>query len=323
MSAPDPRNRRGTAEGLSVFAWVDTRHRFLLETYEGLLAEPDRKQISRCLYLAHQVQGASKAHRNGILAALQLNRNPQYQQVKELFVATLCEQLGQTCGMTESARLLLISAALTQDIGMLELQDAKLDRQAVELSEGQRSMIRKHPHNGRRILERAGVKDAVWLSAVEQHHERLDGKGYPQGLAGAQISLAARILTIADIYVALVRPRGDRDALLPREAIKQVFQGRGEQVDTELARALADTLGMHPPGSWVRLINGEVGVVTGAGTGHPFPKVAVVLSDEGEHLSEEVIRDTSDRRFTVAEMAPPPFHFNLSALLAGIWPRIS
>ncbi|WP_207060810.1 HD-GYP domain-containing protein [Motiliproteus sp. SC1-56] len=323
MSTHDPGNARGGAKSISVFAWIDARHRFLLDTYDQLLLSPDRKHISRCLYLAHQIQGACKQHKDGLLAALQLNRNPQYQHVKELFVGVLCEQLGQQAGLSPSARLLLICAALTQDIAMLDLQDNKLDRQATGLTEGQRAMIRKHPTGGRRILERAGVKDAVWLEAVEQHHERPDGKGYPQGLAGSEIALSARILTVADVYVAMVRPRGDRPALSPREAIKNIFRMRDEQVDADIARSLADTLGMHPPGSWVRLINDEVGVVTGAGTGHPFPEVAVILSSDGEHLAEPELRDTGIRRFTVAEMVKAPFHFNLSAILSGLWPRLS
>ncbi|MEH6814009.1 MAG: HD domain-containing phosphohydrolase [Motiliproteus sp.] len=308
---------------VSVFEWIDTRHQFLLDTYAELIVTPDRKHISRCLYLAHQIQDACKVNKDGIISALQLNRTPRYQYVKELFAAVLCELLGKQCGLTSSKRLLLICAALTQDIAMLAEQDSTLDKQTTPLTEGQRKFISKHPAASKKILEDAGVKDAIWLSAVEQHHERMDGSGYPNGLLGEQISQAARILSTADTYVAMIRPRADRVTKFPRDALKEVFLVRGDQIDVPLARTLIDTLGIHPPGAWVKLANGEIGVVTGAGLDHPFPNVSVVLSEQGEHLDQAQPRDTSIRRNTIVEIVPAPFHFNLGSILQVIWPQIN
>lgn len=308
---------------LSVFTWVDVQHRFLADTYAQLLITPDRKQISRCLYLGHKIQHACQHHAMGVLAALQLNRNARNQNVKELYAAVLCELIGRQAGMTSSARLLLVCAALTQDIGMLDLQEDRLDKQATELTDAQRRQIQKHPLNGVKILTQAGVKDAIWLSAVEQHHERIDGKGYPQALSGEQISQAARILSLADIYVAMARPRGDRAALLPREAMKQIFHSRGEHIDADLAKVLISVLGTQPPGSWVRLANNEVAVVIRRSDIPAFPLVGSVLSAAGEHLERAVLRDTSDRDFSMLEMVKAPFHFNLSAVLKPLWPKIS
>ncbi len=307
----------------SVFAWVDAQHKFLVDTYELLLMTPSRKHISRCLYLGHKVQHACQQHSMGVLAALQLNRNAGNQHVKELHAAVLCELIGRHIGMTPSARLLLVCAALTQDIGMLDLQKGRLDKQATELTDAQHRQIHKHPLNGLKTLEQAGVKDTVWLSAVEQHHERIDGKGYPQALSGTQISQAARILALADVYVAMVRPRGDRAALLPREAMKTIFHSRGVHLDADLARVLIAVLGTQPPGSWVRLANNEVAVVIRRSDMPAFPWVGSVLSAEAEHLAQARLRDTSDRRFSILEMVDAPFHFNLGAVLAPLWPPIT
>ncbi|MEH6824069.1 MAG: HD domain-containing phosphohydrolase [Motiliproteus sp.] len=309
-------------KALSVFAWVDLQHKFLADTYDQLLISPDRKHISRCLYLGHKIQHVCKHHSMGVLAALQLNRNPRNQNIKELYAAVLCEMIGRQAGMTPSARLLLVCAALTQDIGMLDLQDDLLDKQTTAVTDAQRRLIQKHPLNGLKILQQAGVKDAVWLSAVEQHHERLDGKGYPQALRGEQISQAARILSLADIYVAMSRPRGDRPARLPRDAMKQIFLRRDEQIDADLARSLITILGTQPPGSWVRLANDEVAVVIRRSETPAFPVVGAVLAGDGEHLDQALIRDTSDHAFTMVEMVKAPFHFNLGAILSSLWPDI-
>ena len=319
----DEKQTKDDDKSSDIFIWVDVQHKFLADTFDQLLISPDRKQISRCLYLAHKIQHACQDHSMGLLAVLQLNRNPHNQHVKELYAAVLCELIGRQVGMRPSARLLLLCAAMTQDIGMLDLQEDRLDKQATGLTEGQRRQIQKHPLNGLKILEQAGVKDSVWLSAVEQHHERLDGKGYPQALSGDQISQAARILALADIYVAMARPRGDRSALLPREAMKQIFHSRGEHIDADLAKTLISVLGTQPPGSWVRLANNEIAVVIRRSDIPAFPIVGSVISSQGEHLERAIIRDTGDRSFTMVEMVKAPFHFNLGALLRVLWAKIS
>ncbi len=317
---------RGTAAHsptkLSVFDWVDTHHRMLLKTYDRLVITPDRKEISRCLYLAHQIQNACHDHSDAILAALHLNRNPRYQYVKELFAAVICELLGREAGMTSNSRLLLMCAALTQDLAMLDLQDSKLDHQRTPLSDGQRRVINKHATATRQLLQKAGLRDHIWLNAVEQHHERIDGNGYPHGLSGDQISIEARILALADIYVAMLRPRGDQLPRLPRDVLKEIFLVRGEQVDATLARDLISVLGLYPPGSWVRLASGETGIVVHRGENHQFPRVSATISGDNEYFPEGQLRDTSIRDCSILEMIPAPFHFDLGAILSRMWPEI-
>jgi HD-GYP domain-containing protein (c-di-GMP phosphodiesterase class II) len=310
------------ASSRSVFDWVEDQHRFLATTLDQLLIDPNPKTISRCLYLSHRIQRACNEHSESILAALQLNRVPLYRTVKEVFAAVLCELMGQKVGLAPSARLVLMCAAQTQDLGMLDLQDSKLDKQAAGLTDGQKRMVQKHPRIGRDMLEKAGVKDASWLKIVEQHHERNDGQGYPKGVTGEEICLQARILAVVDRYVALVYSRGDRDAYLPKQAMKRVFLARGGALDADCTRVLVETLGMNPPGSWVRLFNNEIGVVVGAGASLGFPRVSVILSAEGEHLPDALPRDTSQKAFHIIEMIQPPFHFNLGGLLAPVWAPI-
>ncbi len=314
-------SRTGPKE-VTVFEWLDTQHHLLTDIYQQLLEHPESGQPSRCLYLAHQIQKVSSQNPIGLLASLQLNRTNQYQHIKELFVAVLCEMLPKEQGLPSSARLYLICAALTQDLGMLELQNTALDRQTIPLSEAQKRQISKHPLHGLKLLQRAQVKESQWLKPIEQHHEQPDGGGYPQGLRGNEITLAAGILRVADAYVAMIRPRGDRPAVLPKDAIKEIFLHRGKQFDTVSARTLANILGLYPPGCWVRLYNGEMGVVSGIGSSHPFPEVSVILSSEGEHLSQPLTRDSHQQDYTVVEMVKAPFHFSLTSVLKQLWPKI-
>ncbi len=324
MNGHDSTDRRpDRSSPRTVFEWVDSRHQFLVETCDRLLDMPERASASRCLYLAHQVQKLCKSHPVALLAVLQLNRKASYQQIKELFAAVLCELLARELDMAPSQRLFLICAALTQDLGMLALQEQILDRQPGPLTDAQKRQVLKHPQKSIQILERAHIKERLWLKTLEQHHEQPDGEGYPLGLKGSSIIQAARVLRVADSYVAMVRPRGDRPAITPVEAIREIFLHRGMRYDAVVARTLTSVLGMYPPGTWVRLYNGELGVVSGIGSSHPFPVVSSVLSADGEHLAKALARDTHDKQFTIVEVVRAPFHFSLTSVLNEIWPDIT
>ena len=308
---------------LTVFEWLDVQHRFLNETHQQIISGASSTVISRCLYLSHSIQKACAQNSVGVLAGLQLNRSAEHQRTKELFVAVLCELLAKELGMSSASRLYLVCAAFTEDIAMLEMQEHVLDRQPNPLTDSQKRQIQRHPHDGKLLIKRANVDTELWLNAIEQHHEQPDGNGYPQGLSGEDIDLSARILRVADSYVALVRPRGDRPALTPKEALKEIFTHRGARFDTIVARTLVTILGMYPPGSWVLLHNGEIGVVSNKGEEHPFPKVSTILSVDGEHLPKSLERDTCQDNYTVIDVVRAPFHFNLTSLLNNIWPKMN
>ncbi|WP_165840140.1 HD-GYP domain-containing protein [Motiliproteus coralliicola] len=322
MSITDRPTTSRAKEAVSVFAWVDRQHQLLAETHDLLLLRPDQKTISRCRYLAHQIQKGCRQQPVGLLAALQLNRNAQFQHVKELYCGVLAELIGVKCNLAPASRLSMICAALTQDIGMLDLQDDRLDRQSLALTEQQLRQIKKHPIDGIKILAQAGVDDRIWLTIVERHHERLDGKGYPHRLDEEQIDMGTRIMTLVDNFVAMARPRGDRPAMMPPKILQQIFLKRGDQIDPRLAKVLIELLGLKPPGCWVQLANGETAVVVRPGSHNAFPVVASVVGPDGEHYEQAIERDSSERRFTIVDCVAAPFHFNLRQLLEQLWPRL-
>ncbi|MDO9241406.1 MAG: HD domain-containing phosphohydrolase, partial [Methylicorpusculum sp.] len=137
----------------------------------------------------------------------------------------------------------------------------KLANQASPLSDQQRDIIKAHPELGRALLQKAGINNAEWLNAVHNHHERIDGNGYPDGLSGDAIPVAARILSLTDIYSAMILPRAYRDGFYVKKALRDIFLQRGSAVDESLAHLLIKEIGIYPPGTFVLLANGETGVV--------------------------------------------------------------
>ena len=223
--------------------------------------------------------------------------------------AIVCDVAARRIGLSGPRRRGLVGAALTANVGMLELQ-AALDQQAEPLTAEQRAQVERHPADSGTILERNGITDESWLQAVYQHHERVDGSGYPHGLTGEQICDEAAVLMIADSYLAMVGVRAHREARDLRSALSELFQSEGRLYPAEHANALIKEMGVFPPGTPVTLSNGEHAVVTRRGPTTTQPQVCVYATAPGRHrsrprhrdLSEEAVQITSVHAITEARL---------------------
>jgi putative nucleotidyltransferase with HDIG domain len=125
------------------------------------------------------------------------------------------------------------TAGLMHDIGKIIVPDDVLDNPG-SLTETEQANIRKHPEIGFRILN-CSPEMAELSQAILQHHERWDGKGYPNGIAGKEIDICARIIAIADAYDAMTSSRPYRDALSAEIAMSEILANADKQFDPELA----------------------------------------------------------------------------------------
>lgn len=130
--------------------------------------------------------------------------------------------------------------ALLHDIGKIGISDAVL-RKAGPLSDDEFEVIKTHPTVGARILRSLAFL-APHIPIVELHHERPDGRGYPLGLSGEQIPLAARIVHVADAYDAMTTARAYRQGRAASEAFRELWRCAGTQFDAEVVQALASSL---------------------------------------------------------------------------------
>jgi len=133
------------------------------------------------------------------------------------------------------------------------------------------------------------------------HHENIDGSGYPRKRRGDEIDLLARIVALADRYHAMVSSRRHRQGLLPAQALKRMVNQDGKEVDQKLVLMFIKAIGMFPPGSPVKLANGDVAIITRInredtslpqymavwdkdGVAHPAPVVCDALQDSGQQI---------------------------------------
>jgi len=155
------------------------------------------------------------------------------QRVTEISVA-IAEHLGLPKETIEKIRL----AGLVHDIGKIGVREAVLNKPA-SLSDEEFEHVRLHSETGEHILEPI-VDDEEILKAVRHHHERYDGKGYPDGLKGERIPQLARIIAVADTFDAMTSERPYRKALTKEAACAEVERCRGTQFDPEAAGAFLE-----------------------------------------------------------------------------------
>ena len=153
-------------------------------------------------------------------------------------VADLTDALAERLPMSAKQRATLRVAALLHDMGKVDDRFFDIVHGRESLSEEERDEIERHPHESASILEPLEWLHAGLSSTVASHHERWDGRGYPQGLSGQEIPLGSRLIAIADVFDALTQSRSYRDPMSPAEALEEVRRCAGQQFDPMLVRLL-------------------------------------------------------------------------------------
>lgn len=154
-------------------------------------------------------------------------------------VATLAVQIGEHLGLDAASLRDMAAGGLLHDIGKLRTPDAILKKPAA-LTDDEYEVIKRHPSDGRALLEPIGLFNERVLHLVDSHHERIDGGGYPHGLTGAQLSLETRILTVADVFDALTSQRPYRVAWPADRALEVIERDSGKAFDPRCVAALRE-----------------------------------------------------------------------------------
>ncbi len=191
----------------------------------------------------------------------------------------------------------MLRAALTMNVGMPALPE-----QQGALSDAERALVRAHPQRGVALLRQAGVQDAVWLACVQSHHENEDGSGYPQGLVGDAIAAPAKLVALADRYCARIARRAWRKPMLPNAALRDILLEARHALDAQLGAVLIRELGIYPVGTYVRLLNGEIAVVTRKGVNSTTPHVQSIIGPRGAKLDVFLQRDTRSDLSAIREV---------------------
>ncbi len=257
---------------------------------------------SEVRFLAEKLMHTCSIDEDIALGTLLIRQNTRYTIKHPLHTAIVCEVVARKLGWSAQDRLSLLSAAITMNITIIELQEM-LYHQKTPLTDKQRSEIQGHPVEAMEFLKRNNVTDTLWLNAVLQHHEAIDGKGYPKGLTGEDVCGAARIIYAADLYCAQITGRNYRRRLSPAVAIRDIVINKEQKFDVNVANAFMENLGFYPPGSFVMLKNNDIAIVTKRGKKANTPIVHTVVKGDGSTPSTPLLRNTSMYEFSVTGIA--------------------
>ncbi|HEY7986851.1 MAG TPA: HD domain-containing phosphohydrolase [Methylophilaceae bacterium] len=196
--------------------------------------------------------------------------------------------------------LATMSAALTANVGMLELQ-IRVSNKTTPLSPEEREAVLRHPQKSVDILKEAGVKNEAWLSYVLCHHENEDGSGYPAKKKSSEIPLNANIIGFADRYCARVTSRGEHRPALPADTVSDLLLEKQKEFKPQLAPHFVKLVGIHPPGTAVLLKSGEIAIVLkqGSAPGSTVARVAVNSSEMPVH--KIIVRETQDPQYAIVK----------------------
>ncbi len=234
----------------------------------------------------------------GIFRAVRQENQPlfYYGYTHAIHTAVLCVLLSRHLRWPEAQLMRLLQAALTMNLTILELQ-GQMAAQDVPMKDRQRADIQAHPEKAVALLTKLGVTDSDWLTAVLQHHEHVDGTGYPSRcMAVSELAIALRV---CDVLMAKISPRTLRAPLSPQDAVRQLYrEDKGGPISTAIIKAF----GIYPPGDFVKLASGELGIVVQRTANAKAPIVAAITDTAGRPVTRTVRRDTAQPEFAITGM---------------------
>ena len=305
-------DRPGKAAPLSgQAAWAD-----LLSHTHALLREPRPADLLARFEALHSVALARMTQQPDAALMLLIFESSQEYQNYSARHALLCMLLARLCvrqlDWPEEDAAALTRAALSMNLAISAPQDRHA-AQADRPSEAQRRELISHGDRAAELLCAGGVTSELWMQTVRLHHDA--GPGPLTERAPAE--RLARLLRRIDIFASRLSPRRSRRAMAGASAARAVYLDELQQPD-EAGAALIKCIGLYPPGTWVRLVNGEVGIVFKRGFSASEPLVAALLGKSGAPLSEPVPRDTRLASQAVAASLAPhelKLRVNLEKLL--------
>lgn len=264
---------------------------------------PSAEVLGRLLKLQDDVLEQIERHADISLLILvqhSISDARDYSAKHSLLVAVVCELAARHLAhWPEGCRSSLRCAAISMNVAMTALQN-QLATQHMVPNPKQREQIDTHAARGVAWLTECGVTDTLWLQAVALHHDTHSG---PLTAMPPSTQLA-RLLQRADIFTARLSPREGRKALSATAAAQAAYLDENEQAD-EAGAAIIKAVGLYPPGTYVRLGNGEVALVLRRGRRANEPKVASIVGREGLPLGAPAVRDTRLAPFNVTGSVAP------------------
>lgn len=236
-----------------------------------------------------------KEHEQAMIMLNTIHVSDHYLFQHSLNVSIYAIMLGTALGYTYDQLRVLGLGAMLHDIGKT-LVPQEILLKPDKLTEEEMRIMRRHPEDGFRMLKDNPNIPLIAAHCALQHHERLDGSGYPRGMKGDEIHDYAKLLGIVDTFDAMTTHRVYKPAALPHEAVEVLYAGAGRLYDAHMIQLFRDRVAIYPPGTTVELNTGEIGIVVDINASLPHRPVVRIITDEnGQELKEPYEIDISKK----------------------------
>lgn len=295
----------------------ETRHRAMTEIrsqFRKLMMESaPRKAINAPFFgkafkqVVSMVVEDLRHNASAMIFLTEMSLTDHYLYKHSLDVCIYALLVGMAQGFDQEELTALGLGAMLHDIGKTKIPLALLDKQG-PLGADEAAVMRNHTDIGFRLLKDEPNIPLLSAHCALQHHERVDGSGYPRGLSGARIHDYAQWIGILDSFDAMTSYRVYREAaLLPHQAMEQLFAGTGTLYDTTKVELFRDRVALYPLGLQVKLSSGEAGAVVDLNSGASHrPVVRILYDPDGRELTQPYEIDLS-KRLNLVITAVHPF----------------
>ena len=233
--------------------------------------------------IALRLRNLLAADRASVISFILSAQIPDREMAKALIdTAILAETIANFMKLPEDYIDDLVIGTLLHDCGMLRISDTILKKKG-QLSDTEMQTVAAHTVYGYKTILSEFMYTERIAMLVLQHHERWDGKGYPNGLNKESIEIGARIIAVVDAFVAMTSQKAYRSALLGYDAMKTLLADKGRRFDYEVIKAMIQSIGVYPIGSIVLMNDTSIARVAGIAPDAPLSPLIRILIDETGH----------------------------------------
>lgn len=273
-------------------------------------------QIEEVEGLVDDITQSIDRNPEAFLSLSRLKTKDNYTYLHSVAVCGLMIALGKQLGMDRSLLKDLGMAGLLHDVGKMAIPDEVLNKPG-RLTDEEFIIVKNHPQRGWEILKQSqGVSD-IALDVCLHHHERVDGKGYPDKLSGDALSLFARMGAVCDVYDAITSVRCYKDGWAPAEAIRKMAEWQEGHFDKDVFHAFVKTIGIYPSGTLVKLKSTRLAVVVQQSNSSLItPVVKVFFSTKSNcHIQPETVDLSKTIDSIINAEDPHKWGFDMSKLI--------
>jgi putative nucleotidyltransferase with HDIG domain len=212
-----------------------------------------------CAPLVNDILSSVDSNSDALVSLCRLKTADEYTYMHSVSVCALMVSLGRRLELDEATCRDAGMAGLLHDLGKAAMPQDIINKPG-KLTDEEFTIIKSHPVRGHEMLLESGVDNERVLDVCRHHHERIDGKGYPDKLTEENISMIARMSAVCDVYDAVTSNRPYKAGWDPADAIAQMASWQGH-FDSSVLQMFVKTIGIYPTGSLVRMASGKLGVV--------------------------------------------------------------